>query len=185
MANWLLIQGSPRVNGTSAKVIRMITMFLEQKCSDINLMEFDIARRDVSGCNGCEYCKTADECIIEDDMFDLDDMLEKADRVILATPIYFAGLSSQMKAIVDRLQPYYWDYVQRKESGKSLREKRPLTLYVIGDGGDPHGYEPLLISLKSGFALAGFSVDNVIDLVGKQRISAGDLQMQYFLDASL
>ena len=118
-------------------------------------------------------------------MFDLDDMLEKADRVILATPIYFAGLSSQMKAIVDRLQPYYWDYVQRKENGKSLREKRPLTLYVIGDGGDPHGYEPLFISLKSGFALAGFSVDNVINLVGKQRISAGDLQMQYLLDASL
>ena len=132
-------------------------------------------------------------CLIEE--------LDRADRVILVTPIYFASLPSQTKAVIDRLQPYFWDYVaRRKNSGKEfagededaqsletdgvvpsahVSSKRPLTLYVVGDGGDPHGYEPLYISVKSSFALAGFSIDHCVEIIGKKRITAKDADLEF------
>lgn len=178
MTRWLIINGSPRINGTSARVIRMLRLLIEQSDPDVELVEFEVARLQIEGCNGCDFCKTSDECIIEDDMTRVIDELDAVDRVILVTPIYFAGLPSQTKALLDRLQPYYWDYVQRKEAGQALRDKRPLTLYVVGDGGDPHGCEPLIASVRSAFAVAGFRVDKIVELVGIKRISAADLHWE-------
>lgn len=183
MSKWLLIQGSPRVNGTCAKVIRMLNRYLEQERSDVELEIFDIARRDVTGCNGCDFCKDSDGCIIEDDMEYLEEMIDAADRIILATPVYFAGPTSQMKAVIDRLQPYYWKYMARKDEGLPPVEKRPLTLYVVGDGGDPHGHDSLVVCVRSSFAVAGFGIDQIIDLVGKKRLSVRDLKVDHLLQA--
>ena len=91
------------------------------------------------------------------------------------TPIYFAGLPSQTKAVLDRLQPLYWRYRECIESGEPLPPKRPLSLFVVGDGGDPHGYAPLEASVTSAMAIAGFSLDEVVPLIGLSRISANHL----------
>lgn len=201
MSKWVLIQGSPRVNGKSARICRMISMYLAKVAPEVELYTFDVAQRDVMGCNGCEYCRTNDTCIIDDDMNTLIEELDCADRVILVTPIYFASLPSQTKAVIDRLQPYFWDYVaRRKNSGKEfagededaqpletdgvvpsahVSPKRPLMLYVVGDGGDPHGYEPLYTSVKAAFALAGFSIDHCVEIIGKKRITAKDADLAY------
>ena len=71
MAKWLILNGSPRINGQSAKVIRMLTLLIENKLPDIELEVFEVARHPVEGCNGCEFCNTTDECIIEDEMAEL------------------------------------------------------------------------------------------------------------------
>lgn len=201
MSKWVLIQGSPRVNGKSARICRMISMHLANVAPEVELYIFDVAQRDVMGCNGCEYCRSNDTCIIDDDMNCLIEELDRADRVILVTPIYFASLPSQTKAVIDRLQPYFWDYVaRRKNSGKEfagededaqsletdgvvpsahVSSKRPLMLYVVGDGGDPHGYEPLYTSVKAAFALAGFSIDHCVEIIGKKRFTAKDADLEY------
>lgn len=206
MSKWVLIQGSPRVNGKSARICRMISMHLANVAPEVELFTFDVAQRDVMGCNGCEYCRTNDTCIIDDDMNSLIEELDSADRVILVTPIYFASLPSQTKALIDRLQPFFWDYVARRNnsgeqsaaenkgtqplasqgvvslaevSSACISPKRPLMLYVVGDGGDPHGYEPLYISVKSSFALAGFSIDHCVEIIGKKRITAKDADLEY------
>lgn len=178
MEKWLFITGSPRLNGMSARVVRMLKMACDQLYPDIEQFDFEVARCAIEGCNGCEFCQTNDECIIEDEMTQLIDLLDSVDRVIMATPIYFAGLPSQMKAVLDRLQPYFWRYLERKKAGEALPEKRPLTLYVIGDGGDPHGYEGLVASVRSAFAVAGFRIDRIVDLVGVTRLSRDHLQIE-------
>lgn len=170
MAEWLLINGSPRANGKSARAVRMLRMLIEAKYPEVQLSEFDVATSKVAGCNGCEYCKGAGECVIGDGMASLIDQLDSAERVFLVTPVYFAGVPSQMKAVLDRLQVYFWPYLERKRVGEPLPHKRPLSLFVVGDGGDPHGYEPLVITVKSPLALAGFSIDEVVPLVGIDRI---------------
>ena len=71
MAKWLILNGSPRINGQSAKVIRMLTLLIENKLPDVELEVFEVARHPVEGCNGCEFCNTTDECIIEDEMAEL------------------------------------------------------------------------------------------------------------------
>ena len=48
-----------------------------------------------------------------------------------------------------------------------LLAKRPATLHVVGEGGDPHGFAPLVSEMKSSLACAGFRLERVLDWVGK------------------
>lgn len=170
MGTWVVINGSPRLNGKCARTIRMLKMSIEQGYPEVNLVEYEVGCMDVSGCNGCEFCKTNDGCIIEDDMTQFIDDLDTAERVFLVSPIYFAGAPSQLKAVLDRLQPFFWSYLERRKKGKPLPAKRPLSLFVVGDGGDPHGYEPLVASVRSSMALAGFAIEETVPLIGIDRL---------------
>ena len=170
LASWVVINGSPRLNGKCARVVSLLKFGIASNYPDVEVAEFEVGRLDVAGCNGCEYCRTAGECIIEDDMCQLVDALDAAERVFLAVPVYFAGAPSQTKAVLDRLQPYFWNYLERKKAGLGPAPKRPLTLFVVGDGGDPHGYDPLVASVRSSMALAGFSIEEVVPLIGINRI---------------
>lgn len=176
MPQWLIVNGSPRVNGSSARVVKLLSALIADRRPDVALSAFEVGTCDVLGCNGCDYCRTDDECIMSDDMTDLLDTLEAAERVILVTPIYFAGLPSQTKAVLDRLQPLYWRYREREEAGVPQPPKRPLSLFVLGDGGDPHGYDPLVATVRSAFAVARFEVAATVPLVGVKRIKASDLE---------
>lgn len=175
MAKWLIINGSPRINGKSARVVRMLIAQLEATQPEVELGLFEVATSRIEGCNGCEFCETAGTCIYDDDMAGLIEQLDSAQRVLLVAPIYFAGAPSQAKAMLDRMQPYFWPYLERKRTGQPLPAKRPLNLFVVGDGGDPHGYEPLVASVRSSMALAGFAIEEVIPLVGLKTIRREDL----------
>ena len=98
-------------------------------------------------------------CAIRDDMDDVYPLLEDADELIVVAPVYFAGPSSQFKCMLDRFQPYFWT--------RTRARKRPCTLHVVGEGGDPHGFDPLVGCVRSAAAVAGFRLERVLDWVGK------------------
>lgn len=174
MSRWLLINGSPRLNGESARIVRMMKMQLETHHPDIAFEEVEVGRCDIAGCNGCDYCKTADECIIDDDMSQVIESFQNADRVVLVTPLYFAGVPSQLKALLDRFQQLYWQYCEDRRAA-TLPPKRPATLVIVGDGGDPFGYEHAVALVKSALAIPGFRVEKVIPLIGVKRLKSADL----------
>lgn len=132
MGTWVVINGSPRLNGKCARIIRMLKMSIEQSYPEVNLVEYEVGRMDISGCNGCEFCKTNDECIIEDDMTQLIDDLDMAERVFLVSPIYFAGAPSQLKAVLDRLQPFFWPYLERRKKGGAPTSKASVVVVCGG-----------------------------------------------------
>ncbi len=78
-------------------------------------------------------------------------------------PVYFAGPSAQLKALYDRMQPYW---AQRYLLGMAPKTKRPVQLFVVGGGGDVHGYDPLSGSTKSAMAVAGFNLEKVNNFIG-------------------
>ncbi len=172
--NRLIIVGSPRVDGRSAHLANMLFESCIEECPDDELALAPVATLDISGCVGCDACKEnvariaagldADEavspCAITDDMQELYELIDAADELTVVSPVYFAGPPSQLKALLDRLQPYFW-------SGARKGEKRPAVLHVIGEGGDPHGYDALVSIVKSAIAVAGFKLETVFDWVGK------------------
>ncbi len=174
MATWLMINGSPRRNGNSARLVRRIEALVAERYSSVELITISIADLDVSGCNGCEYCRTQGECNISDDMTRVIELLASVGRVIVVTPIYFAGVPSQFKALLDRLQPLFWKRETLKRAGSPLPEKRPVSLFVLGEGGDPHGFEPLIATLRSALALADLKVERVTPLIGSRPDSLAD-----------
>ena len=113
-----------------------------------------------------------DRCVIGDNMAYVYEYLDKADEVILVSPIYFSGAPSQLKALLDRLQPYYKQsaHVREEEAaqGKSFKTAtKPATLHVVGEGKSPYGYDALVNEVSSSLAVAGFRLDVIVDWVGK------------------
>ena len=176
----VIIVGSPRSNGRSAHLAEMLFEANIDERPEDELFLVPISEIDVSPCIGCNACRKKSEvtfknedgnevtelfhrCIFDDDMQTVYDLLDDADALTIVTPIYFSGLPGPMKCLIDRLQPYFWEYC---ENGPRL-PKRPLELHVVGEGGDPHGFAPLVSEVKGPTALAGFGLERIFSWVGK------------------
>ena len=174
--NRLIIVGSPRTDGRSAHLANMLFETCIEECPDDELALAPVSTLSVAGCTGCDACRDniaklvelgeealEDDftpCVIDDDMQEIYELIDSADEITVVSPVYFAGPPSQLKALLDRLQPYYW-------TNARAEEKRPAVLHVVGEGGDPHGFDPLVGCVRSAAAVAGFRLERVLDWVGK------------------
>ena len=115
------IMGSPRLGGNTdllmdeaLKGARSQGAFAEKIVVD----ELDIAPcREICG------CMRDGRCVIRDDMDDVYRSLEEADALIVGSPIFFYGLPSQLKALVDRCQALWArKYVLKQETARPGRK---------------------------------------------------------------
>lgn len=158
MATWLIISGSPYAQGTCSTVAKRIASLLRDLDPQANVECVFVASINVHGCIGCDKCKEDYTCIYQDDQSHIINALDAVDAVLIISPIYFAGVPSQFKALLDRLQPYYWKRQEHLRMHNSLPKKRPFYLALVGEGGDPYGTEPAIASIASPFALANFEL---------------------------
>ncbi|MDR3315462.1 MAG: flavodoxin family protein [Coriobacteriales bacterium] len=165
----LFISGSPRTHTCEALID-----LLEQgaRSAGAQAERFVLSKKRISPCTGCEGCRKTGTCVladagsvqfVDDDYLELKALLEKVDAVALVSPLYFAGPPAQLKAVFDRFQP---NWVQRYVLGYEVSVKRPAQLFVIGCGGDAHGYAPLAGIAKSALAVAGFTLEKVNNFIG-------------------
>ncbi|HOP46860.1 MAG TPA: flavodoxin family protein [Desulfobacteraceae bacterium] len=96
------IYGSPRKEGSTDQLLDMALEGARSIGADI----FVIYVRDLKmvGCKECGGCEKTGKCVINDDMSIVYPLLDQADIIFLASPIFFYGLTSQVKAVVDRAQ---------------------------------------------------------------------------------
>ena len=177
MANWVILVGSPYDQGKCSNAATRIADALRELGSHVEL--FSCARITVHGCIGCDRCKENFTCIYSDDLARISSALDTADAVLVVSPIYFAGVPSQFKAVLDRFQPYFWKRQQQIEQGRPLPPKRALYVALVGEGGDPYGTAPAQAQVASPFALADFSVVDARDLIAvdEDTIVSETLQM--------
>lgn len=146
-----ILVGSPRADGRCARYATDLA------AREANAQLLSVAGLRIAGCTGCEACRAwAPEirCAFDDDMGIVYRALSEARCVTVAAPLYFAGPPSQLKALLDRLQPHFWAETRKLP-------KRPARLVVFGEGGDPHGAEPLVTIVRSALAVAGFKLEDV------------------------
>lgn len=63
---------------------------------------FTVRGKNIGFCQHCDFCLKNKRCRIEDDMYQIFPILEKASGIIIATPVYYGGVSAQIKAVMDR-----------------------------------------------------------------------------------
>jgi multimeric flavodoxin WrbA len=103
MARVLAINGSPRLNGNTTALINVV--FEELKIAGIETEMVQIGYQSMSGCKACYACKTmkSNTCIFYDDIFnELFAKCIEADAILLASPVYVGGMTSNLKAFIDR-----------------------------------------------------------------------------------
>ncbi|MFZ5447345.1 MAG: flavodoxin family protein [Thermodesulfobacteriota bacterium] len=95
------VLGSPRPQGNSNTLARAFLKAAEERGAETR--EFLLNQMNFQGCQACMACKTKSEtCILEDDLVQVFETLREADVLVLASPVYFGDLSSQLKAFFDR-----------------------------------------------------------------------------------
>ncbi len=114
------IAGSPRRGGNSDILLDEVLRGAKDAGSDAE--KIVAASMKIAPCNECGSCNSTGECIIDDDMQMVYQKLRDADRIILATPVFFAGVSAHAKMLIDRCQALW---ARKYLLGKSLQKEGP------------------------------------------------------------
>ncbi|GAB4307415.1 MAG: flavodoxin family protein [Methanobacteriaceae archaeon] len=93
------ICGSPRKKATDYVLNEALKM-LEEKGFETKF--FGVRGKNISPCRHCDYCLREKECVMKDDMFEVYGLLNNAEGIVIASPMYNGGISAQTKALMDR-----------------------------------------------------------------------------------
>lgn len=99
----IVLMGSPRRKGNTAKLVEAFLSGIKTENCTVEVI--DVATKEIHGCIGCNHCYRDEQhrCVFKDDMITIYERLAQANTIVIATPVYFYSISSQLKAIVDRL----------------------------------------------------------------------------------
>lgn len=96
------IYGSPRKAGNTDQLLDKVLEGAKSAGAEISsIYARDL---DMSGCIECGGCDKTGKCVVKDDMQDVYPLLEEAGVIFLASPIFFYGVTAQLKALIDRSQ---------------------------------------------------------------------------------
>lgn len=123
--------GSPRKNGNTELLLRETIKGIKEKGHDV--LTYNLNDMNIRPCQDCGGCDNTGECTISDDMYRIYSSIREADRIILASPIFFFGLSGQTKIMIDRCQSYWCEkYLLKKPIPDGQHGKKGLLVLVGG-----------------------------------------------------
>lgn len=123
--NIMAVYGSPRHFGNSTFLGKEFIAEAIRRNPVATVTENELQKLHIGGCMGCDACrKNGGRCVQQDDMQPLYDQYVGADTLVYTTPVYWWGVSAQLKLFIDRL------YALGTEPHKGKK------LYLIAVGAD-------------------------------------------------
>jgi multimeric flavodoxin WrbA len=119
-----IINGSTRPGGNTDVLLERVVA----GASDINLAPsvIELRSRQISNCIGCYQCLRISTCSFRDDMTEIRTLIDDADLLVLASPLYWCGVTGLMKIFIDRLFFYYHPDTKPLISGKKAVILTPM-----------------------------------------------------------
>lgn len=135
--NIVLINGSQRRTRNqsfSNHIVSMLKTFCKERWgnkSEVTVV--DIMNKKISPCVDCRYCHhNLGQCVFNDDMKEIYQLLWAADVMIFVSPIYFNNFPSGLKALIDRHQMLYICKKEHKQSFGNPKERQVILITVGG-----------------------------------------------------
>jgi len=125
------IAGSPRRGGNTDILLAEVIRGATSKGAETKVVT--ISNLDIHSCQHCDYCQEEGKCKIQDDMQLVYRELAEADVIVLASPIQFMGLTSEVKAMIDRCQAMWArKYILKKSPLEPVKNRRGFFVSVGG-----------------------------------------------------
>ena len=105
MMKVLGFSGSPRVNGNTELLLKELLRGASDAGADTELIQVRKVRFDP--CISCNRCFKTGRCEVEDAFQPIYDKIVEADHIVLASPIYFMGVTAWAKTFIDRCQCFW------------------------------------------------------------------------------
>ena len=124
--NILVYNGSPK--GAKSNTLKLTQAFLKglNERGEHSIKIIDVSKASINHCLGCFNCwtKTPGKCVLKDDMPAILEDYLNADVIIWSFPLYYFGLPSKLKALMDRQLPLNLPYMAEREDGGSAHPSR-------------------------------------------------------------
>lgn len=154
--NTLIINGSAKKGGECEKLLKMFN-------KGINAEIIDVFSQNISPCTDCEGCKGTGICRINDNMQKIYPLIEAADLIVFASPIYFSSLTGIMLNFLSRFQKYYL-------GGKTCVKPKKALLLMTG-GGSTQKKNPAEYPLRLALQYINCELKEVISYINCDRQS--------------
>ena len=102
--NITVLFGSPNRKGSTFLLTDAFIKGAEAKGHRAELI--DVCHADIHPCIGCVKCGYEGPCVQKDDVGPIRQKLLSSDMVVFATPLYYYGMSAQLKTVIDRFCAY-------------------------------------------------------------------------------
>ena len=101
--NIIVLNGSPRPNGNTAAMVEAFVEGATGKGHNVTVVP--VCQKKIAGCLACEYCHTKGEgkCVQQDDMQEVYPVLDAAEMIVLASPIYYHSFTGQLQCAINRI----------------------------------------------------------------------------------
>jgi multimeric flavodoxin WrbA len=157
--------GSPREKGNSATIANRFCntaggLGAEVKTFTLNNLEY-------RGCQGCMACKTKlDRCALNDDLTEVLEAVRETDVLVLASPVYFWDISSQLKTFIDRTFSYLVpDFITNPRKSR-LAPGKKLVFILSQNNPDPSSFSDIVTKFQYFSQAYGFVESHVIRAFG-------------------
>lgn len=158
------VLGSPRAGANSA--ILAETFLKEAERLGAQTERFRLSKLNYKGCLGCGRCKLEQkECVQRDDLTPVLEAVRSCDALVVASPVYFLDVTSQMKAFVDRCYSFCephrgaTPYKSRLAKGKAL-------VFITSQGAQDTFFADIPPRYNFSFKMIGFEPMHVIRACG-------------------
>ncbi|MCU6763593.1 Putative NAD(P)H-dependent FMN-containing oxidoreductase ywqN [uncultured Roseburia sp.] len=109
--NILIIKSSPHKKGSSNLLAENFIRGAEEKGHQVSI--FDAGHAKLHPCLGCDACHMNGLCIQKDDMTELRSQILDSDMAVFVTPIYYFGMSAQLKTVIDRFYSFNSELMEK------------------------------------------------------------------------
>ncbi len=159
----VVINGSPRKNGATAKILKKIQQKLECK-PDVSISYYYLEEYSLQNCTGCLSCYARGVCHLKDDLESINREVAKSDALIIGSPVYVSNVPGTLKKYIDRGH----FVLEQSLNGKYTYS---ITTYEIGGSGDVINILNKLFRISGGISLGNMQVklpfnSNPFDLSG-------------------
>ncbi len=157
----VIVNGSARKGNTLTAIEAFVKGASEK--NEIEVLAAD--RLKIAACKGCGVCQCSKGCVDQDDTNPVVDKLAAADMIVFATPVYWWGMTAQLKLVIDKC------YCR----GIQLKGKKVGTLVVGGAPVDNVQYE---LIRKQFECMAEYLSWEIVFQKSYQAYDRGDLEKQ-------
>ena len=113
----VVLEGSPNKKGSSNMLAESFIRGAKENGHTVEVI--DTTRINVSPCSGCVACGYEGPCSQKDDMEQMKSVILDADMLVFVTPLYYYGISAQLKTVIDRFCAFNGS-IQRKHMKSAL-----------------------------------------------------------------
>lgn len=155
--NAIGIVGSPRKNGNVDRLVQAVLDGAEE--AGYQTTKYHLNDLSYSGCQACNYCKSHENCKLDDDLSGVLKDIAEADAVVFGSPIYFYLFTGQFKLMEDRMYSFI-------DPGFNSRLAPGKKAVIVTSQGNPDlsAFEKAAFEFAGILKLLGFEVVETIQM---------------------